>query len=219
MILLIIYIILFCIFLKINKEDKEKPNKKPNVESFYSLSDDIRNCRNCRCKYYDHDNSEHGQLKYTDAQMNIYRSCEIDEDECEEDEMLPGQREIEREIEEGETITNTLSAQYGKKECELCFPSPPGDATNGMEYNIICANPDRLRACNCGIKGSCSPCQEDEDRAHIYALQNMCTNRGYIWKYSSGARGRMRGYGWDCLHSRETCIKESLKVLKHPDDE
>ena len=208
MILLIIYIILFLIFLKINRDEKKEPQKD---ENFYNLKERIRGCHDCRCKYYDNNQSGY----YTAQEMAVISECE--ESECELSEMLPGQREYEEALENSETITNEMSALKGEKECELCFPSEPGEPPNATDYNIICANPKRLKACNCGVKGLCSPCQEDFDRAHIYALQNMCTNRGYIWKYSAGARGRTRGYVWDCLHTRETCIKESLKVLRHPD--
>ena len=216
MILLIVYIILFFIFIKINKDDKKKnDNIKNETESFYNLRERIRNCKNCRCRYYDNNQNN----TYSTEEMNLLIECEEGECELEEGEMDPGEREYQEAIDNSKTIDNPNSAQHGQKECELCFPSEPGEPPNAQSYNIICANPERLRACNCGVKGVCSPCQEDFDRAHIYALQNMCTNRGYIWKYSSGARGRTRGYVWDCLHTKETCIKESLKVLKHPDND
>jgi len=235
MILLIIYIILFLIFLKINKNNNKNNNKNDNKndnkskiikkESFYNLKNRIKNCSNCRCKYYDNNQAN----TYRNLEMSLLTEledseleegeCELEEGECEleEGEMLPGQREYEESIEKSDIVNNPISAQNGQNECELCFPAEPGEPSNAMSYNIICANPERLRACNCGVKGLCSPCQEDFDRAHIYALQNMCTNRGYIWKYSSGSSGRTRGYVWDCLHTKETCIKESLKILKHPD--
>ena len=101
--------------------------------------------------------------------------------------------------------------------CVMCFPSGAGEPENNMSYDPLCANERRLQKCNCGIKGLCSPCQEDFDRAYIYALQKMCTNRGYVWKYSKGMSGRTRGYVWDCLHTEQTCRKESIRTLIHPE--
>jgi hypothetical protein len=259
MILLIIYIILFLIFLKINKD--ESSDKKPE-ENFNNLRDQVKNCPNCRCKYYKtKDNRPPEIFRSFNSKNALYidfmneleeqilvcesEECEELEDlqnlkdgaeDCEDEECsqsvldsieerlyllgkLPGQKEYEESIANSEIIDDEYSANDGNPACEFCFPSGPGEPENAMSYNIICANPERLKACNCGIKGLCSPCQEDFDKAHIYALQNMCTNRGYIWKYASGASGRQRGYVWDCLHTKETCIKESIKVLKHPDND
>lgn len=211
MILLIIYILLFLIFLKINNDDGKKKIKKKK-ETFNNLRDRIRNCPNCRCKYYD--NNQKGT--YSELEMS---KLEYEEGEIEEGEMLPGQREYEEAMDNSGIVDDEMSSQHGNNKCELCFPDESNEPPNAQSYNIICANPERLRACNCGVKGLCSPCQEDFDRAHIYALQNMCTTRGYIWKYSSGAKGKTRGYVWDCLHTKETCTKESLKILKHPDND
>ena len=98
--------------------------------------------------------------------------------------------------------------------CVMCFPD---STVPKMDYDPVCANKTRLQKCNCGIKGLCSPCQEDFDRAYIYALQKMCINRGYIWKYAKGTAGRTRGYVWDCLHTEETCKKEAIRTLIHPE--
>jgi hypothetical protein len=209
MILLIIYIILFLIFLKINKDEKKNDTKE--TESFYNLNERIRNCSNCRCKYYD--NNQSGT--YSVEEMALIDECE--ESEC--GQYVPGELQYQEAVEGSETINDPMSSLHGESECNLCFPKDAGEPDNAREYNVICANPRRLQACFCGVKGLCSPCQEDFDKAHIYALQNMCTNRGYIWKYSSGARGKTRGYVWDCLHTKETCIKESLKVLRHPEND
>ena len=131
----------------------------------------------------------------------------------------PGEKEFEEALNNSNVVTDDASANYGQPECKLCFPNEPGEPKNAFSYNTICANPRRLRGCNCGVKGLCSPCPEDFDKAHIYALQNMCTNRGYVWKYTSGKKGRTRGYVWDCLHTEQTCKKETLKILKHPDND
>ena len=127
-----------------------------------------------------------------------------------------------------ENCGSPCKCKYGtdgnESDCKLCFPDTIG-TDSGMSFDPICANPDRLRKCYCGVKGLCSPCQEDMDAAYIYALQKMCTNRGYVWKYSQGLNTgsgnieEKRGYVWDCLHTEATCRKESLRELIHMDND